>query len=60
MTSIQNEPARNDQDVGQTHLELLVRDGHYAQLPNVDRGKDAYLFLFACAILESLIWGKLA
>lgn len=27
-------------------------------LPRVDGGKDAWLFLAACFMLEALIWGK--
>lgn len=27
-------------------------------LPPVDRGKDAWLFLAACFVLEALVWGK--
>jgi hypothetical protein len=28
------------------------------QLPPVDGGKDAWLFLAACFIIEALVWGK--
>jgi hypothetical protein len=27
------------------------------QLPPVDRGKDAWLFLTACFVMEALVWG---
>lgn len=27
-------------------------------LPPVDRGKDAWLFLAACFVLEALVWGE--
>jgi hypothetical protein len=27
-------------------------------LPPVDRGKDAWLFLAACCVLEALVWGE--
>jgi hypothetical protein len=29
------------------------------QLPPMDGGKDAWLFLAACFMIEALIWGKL-
>jgi len=34
-----------------------ISDHHDANLPPVDRGKHAYLFLAACFIFEALIWG---
>ena len=33
---------------------------HEFSLPPVDRGKDAWLFLTACFLIEALVWGKLA
>jgi hypothetical protein len=30
-----------------------------SSLPPTDRGKDAWLFLVACFMLEALIWGKI-
>lgn len=30
----------------------------YSALPPTDCGKDAWLTLAACAILEALVWGK--
>jgi hypothetical protein len=33
-------------------------DGHeMPSLPPVDRGKDAWLFLAACFMIEALVWG---
>lgn len=40
-----DEPASND-----ARLEFLA-------LPPVDGGKDAWLFLGACFVIEALIWG---
>lgn len=31
----------------------------FAVLPPVDRGKDAWLFLGACFVIEALVWGIL-
>jgi hypothetical protein len=36
-----------------------ISDHHEANLPPVDRGKHAYLFLAACFIFEALIWGMM-
>lgn len=33
--------------------------GHEFSLPQADGGKDAWLFLAACFIVEALVWGKL-
>jgi len=44
----------------QAHDEGLVEtqpEGHEFSLPPVDHGKDAYLFLAACFIVEALVWG---
>jgi hypothetical protein len=43
-------------------IEVLSRNSsisHEANLPPVDRGKHAYLFLAACFIFEALIWGMM-
>lgn len=40
--------------------ERRVEDGHeheMASLPPVDGGKDAWLFLAACFMIEALVWG---
>jgi hypothetical protein len=44
-----------DRDTGE-----LVSDsaGYREPPPPADRGKDAYLFLTACFILEALVWGR--
>ena len=34
-------------------------NGHEFPLPQADGGKDAWLFLAACFIVEALVWGKL-
>jgi hypothetical protein len=34
-----------------------VADHHEINLPPVDRGRRAWLFLAACFIIEALIWG---
>ncbi|KAK7711200.1 hypothetical protein SLS57_008115 [Botryosphaeria dothidea] len=41
---------------GLTPPESLL-DRHESQLPPVDVGKDAYLFLAACFVLEGVVWG---
>ncbi|KAK1147863.1 hypothetical protein N8T08_000377 [Aspergillus melleus] len=37
--------------------ELSIIDPHGTQLPPIDGGKDAWLFLAACFVMEALIWG---
>jgi hypothetical protein len=40
--------------------ERRVEDGtghEMPSLPPVDRGKDAWLFLAACFMIEALVWG---
>lgn len=37
--------------------ELSMTDPHGIQLPPMDGGKDAWLFLAACFVIEALIWG---
>lgn len=37
-------------------LDVQPRN-EFQQLPPVDGGKDAWLFLAACFVLESLVWG---
>lgn len=34
-----------------------ISDAHEINLPPVDTGKHAWLFLTACFIFEALIWG---
>lgn len=34
-----------------------MTDPHGIQLPPMDGGKDAWLFLAACFVIEALIWG---
>lgn len=45
-------------------FEVSSRDDlsnhHEANLPPVDRGKGAYMFLAACFMLEALIWGMIS
>lgn len=36
-----------------------VADHHEMNLPPVDRGRRAWLFLAACFVIEALIWGML-
>jgi len=36
----------------------LAPHHHEFSLPPVDRGKDAWLFLAACFVVEALVWGK--
>lgn len=36
-----------------------VADYHEMDLPPVDRGRRAWLFLAACFMIEALIWGML-
>lgn len=35
------------------------RHGPEFSLPQADGGKDAWLFLAACFVVEALVWGKL-
>ncbi|KAF2125172.1 MFS general substrate transporter [Dothidotthia symphoricarpi CBS 119687] len=44
------EPFQNDPSIASEHDEGF-------SLPPTDGGKDAWLFLFACFMLEALIWG---
>ena len=37
--------------------ERSIRAGGHFSLPPTDRGKDAWLVLAACSMLEALIWG---
>ncbi|KAK4146324.1 monocarboxylate transporter 10 [Dichotomopilus funicola] len=45
--------------IGSEHQPEEGREPEHqmASLPQVDRGKDAYLFLFACFMVEALVWG---
>ena len=51
---------------GLTHNSPPIEDdsnltssiNHGASLPPVDSGKDAWLFLAACFVVEALVWGK--
>lgn len=40
--------------------QLMAEQDHVneSQLPPVDGGKDAWLFLAACFVIEALVWGK--
>lgn len=55
--------ARPDSDaIELVNLEQAewTEQGHSTQsLPRTDGGKDAWLFLTACFILEALVWGNL-
>lgn len=35
-----------------------VAERNESQLPPIDSGKDAYMFLAACFALDALVWGK--
>lgn len=35
-----------------------INDRAEFSLPPVDRGKDAWMFLAACFVMEALVWGK--
>ncbi|KAA8650801.1 hypothetical protein EYZ11_007826 [Aspergillus tanneri] len=37
--------------------QLSIIDANERQLPPIDGGKDAWLFLAACFVIEALIWG---
>ena len=57
---------RPQHDFSPHDIELLRNDPNTASehdqgfcLPPTDGGKDAWLFLFACFMLEALIWGTL-
>lgn len=49
---IQGEP-------GLTFPDSTSGERHEFSLPPVDRGKDAWLFLAACFIVEALVWGMM-
>lgn len=38
--------------------DTSLEDGPQTALPPLDRGKDAWLVLAACCVLEALVWGK--
>lgn len=38
--------------------EVNEGEQEQAQLPPVDRGKDAYMFLAAAFVVEALVWGE--
>jgi len=64
-TEIESTPqSQNPSVAALTDVELLPQgagtppdseDGH--SLPPTDGGKDAWLFLFSCFMLEAMIWG---
>ena len=49
------------EEFGRAEAEAVVEESngprHEFSLPPVDRGKDAYLFLLACFMVEGLVWG---
>lgn len=45
-------PDNNHSDSQNTDLS------HESQLPPVDKGKDAWLFLASCFFIEALVWGE--
>jgi hypothetical protein len=54
----QNPSAASSTDVQSLPNETLSPDSHEGfSLPPTDTGKDAWLFLLACFMLEALIWG---
>ena len=49
----------NDGDQLRYELDDHAPDhGHEFSLPQADGGKQAWLFLGACFIVEALVWGK--
>lgn len=46
---------------GEVQAEDHIQFTHGAEfsLPQADGGKDAWLFLASCFIVEALVWGKL-
>jgi len=50
--SIDGDQLRHELDDGATG------HGHAFSLPQADGGKQAWLFLGACFIVEALVWGK--
>ena len=45
--------------VGQDDVEAQQEDQHQGySLPPVDTGKDAWLFLAACFVMEAMVWGE--
>jgi hypothetical protein len=54
-----NQPSVQLTDVENTndHTTDLLNDEAGFSLPPTDGGKDAWLLLFACFMLEALIWG---
>lgn len=53
-------PQRSDSAEVERYYEStdLVEANNGFSLPPTDGGKDAWLFLLACFMLEALIWGK--
>lgn len=41
----------------ETSSQEALSEHHEANLPPVDGGKRAWLFLAACFVIEALIWG---
>jgi hypothetical protein len=60
-TEVAQEASRSFDRLGQEQNSDEIQD--HAQntefsLPQVDGGKDAWLFLAACFVVEALVWGK--
>jgi hypothetical protein len=49
---------RGDNAAGHDTIYNDAGASHGSSLPPVDGGKDAWLFLAACFIIEALVWGK--
>ncbi|KAL2181351.1 major facilitator superfamily domain-containing protein [Thermothelomyces heterothallicus CBS 202.75] len=57
---LQSSPDNPPRTSGSSSPERQVEDGNGLEMPGlpaVDRGKDAYLFLAACFMVEALVWG---
>ena len=52
-------PASSNHELAHLESEVWREVGHELQtLPRVDGGKQAWLFLSACFMLEALVWGE--
>jgi len=60
MRTTTNEPDDGHNDLSTTIIHPMDVDGEDLQtrtLPRVDGGKDAWLVLTGCFVLEALVWG---
>ncbi|KAF4635406.1 hypothetical protein G7Y89_g2692 [Cudoniella acicularis] len=52
-----NDLSTNREELAQDLIEVSAPHGPEFSLPQADGGKDAWLFLAACFVIEALVWG---